>query len=146
MQLGKLIMTFLSGRLVRETVCTTVCQRLASLEMLMILILVSFISSSALQSQSAKAQTIRLVTGNNLAPYTDIRLTNGGLITELVEAVYNELGFETVISFGDWDQGYADTLGGRFEATFPYQPDQVKSDEFFSLQATFDSSTFNLYF
>ena len=86
---------------------------------------------------SAKAQTFKIVTGNDFGPFTGVDLPNGGLITEIVESVYREMGFETEFHFGAWDRGYADILNGRFEATFPYQPDQVQDGEFFLTRSLF---------
>ena len=119
------------GRPTIDLVFALLSQRLVHFAAFLTCTLVGLLLLQATQSLSAKAETFRLVTGNDFAPYADIQLPNGGLITELVEAVYCELGLDTEIQFGDWDQGYVDTLSGRFQATFPYQPDQVKTDEFF---------------
>lgn len=73
----------------------------------------------------ATAADVRVVTGNDYAPFTDESLPGGGLATELVVATFNALGDEVEVDFRPWARGYHDTRQGMFAGTFPY----VHSDE-----------------
>jgi polar amino acid transport system substrate-binding protein len=73
----------------------------------------------------ASANTITLVTGNNYAPFTDQKLPNRGMTTEIVELAFQEAGFKPIIEFRPWKRGYEETKKGRFAATFPY----IKTEE-----------------
>lgn len=119
------------GRLLRIGPSGNCERRISAWFMGLLLISCSIVSVSG----SIAAQTMRLVTGNDLAPYTEITLPNGGMVTEIVTAAYSEMGLSAAVSFGAWDQGFNDTLRGRFEATFPYQPDQVTSDRYYLSRA-----------
>ena len=66
------------------------------------------------------AQTLKLVTGNDYAPFSDETLPNRGMATELVELVVQEMGHASDIRFLPWKRGYAATIRGEFVATFPY--------------------------
>ncbi len=48
---------------------------------------------------SIYAEPIPIVTGNKFAPFTDEKLPNGGLATEIIKTTFNELGHETKIKF-----------------------------------------------
>ena len=74
---------------------------------------------------------VRLVTGSGYYPYTDLSLEEGGLATEIVMAAYRSMQFIPDVKFGDWQQGYADTLAGRFDATFPYLVTPERKEQFY---------------
>ena len=71
-------------------------------------------------SQKEGFKLIELVTGNEYAPFTDERLPNGGMITEIVARVFRGMGYDPKIEFWNWDHGYRSTEKGVFAATFPY--------------------------
>ncbi|WP_161958805.1 substrate-binding periplasmic protein [Ferruginivarius sediminum] len=64
--------------------------------------------------------TVRLVTGNDYAPFTGSDLPGGGMITDIVREVFQLLGREVDVSFRPWKRGYRETLAGKYVATFPY--------------------------
>jgi len=63
---------------------------------------------------------IKLVTGNEYAPFTDQKLPNRGMITEIMEKVFEKLGLQSDIGFLGWKDGYDKTKNGQFDGTFPY--------------------------
>ena len=65
------------------------------------------------------AEEIRLVTGE-FAPYSGENLPNGGVMTELVSGIFQQLGYPVSVAYLPWKRGYQKTLNGRFSATFPY--------------------------
>jgi len=69
---------------------------------------------------AAQAQTIPLVTGNNYYPYSDERLTGGGLATIIVTTVLEEMGQDPQVVFMGWEEGYAAAQAGQYVGTFPY--------------------------
>jgi len=74
---------------------------------------------------TASAKPIALVTGNNYLPFTDETLPQRGMITEIVDLVFKEIGYQPTITFRPWKRGYEETKKGLFAATFPY----IKTDE-----------------
>jgi len=69
---------------------------------------------------AAQAQTISLVTGNNYYPYSDERLTGGGLATIIVTTVIEEMGATPEITYTGWEEGYTAAQAGQYVGTFPY--------------------------
>ena len=67
-----------------------------------------------------RGEILPLVTGNEYAPFTDERLPNGGMITEIIERIFRGMGYDPQIEFWNWDHGYRATQKGVFAATFPY--------------------------
>jgi polar amino acid transport system substrate-binding protein len=65
------------------------------------------------------AEEIRLVTGE-FAPYSGESLPNGGVMTELVSGIFQQLGYPVSVAYLPWKRGYQKTLSGTFSATFPY--------------------------
>lgn len=73
----------------------------------------------------ATAAPLPLVTGNDYAPFTDERLPQRGMVTEIVELVFKEMHYDVQVTFRPWKRGYEETKKGIFAATFPY----IKTDE-----------------
>jgi polar amino acid transport system substrate-binding protein len=81
----------------------------------------------------ACAAPIRLVTGDEYAPFTGKALPEGGMLTELVQQVLRQAGHQPNLTWLPWKRGYLETLKGQFDATYPYLPsDQRKADYLFS--------------
>lgn len=74
---------------------------------------------------------LKIVTGNNFVPYTDQSLENGGMITEIVELVFREMGKTTTMSFRSWDSGLKASERGEFAAAFPYYKSTARKKDFF---------------
>lgn len=66
------------------------------------------------------ASALTFVTGNDYAPYTDEKLPDGGMMTEVAREVAKKMGQDTTILFQPWKRGYAATLAGEADGTFPY--------------------------
>jgi polar amino acid transport system substrate-binding protein len=77
-----------------------------------------------------KAQAIDVVTGNNYFPYSDERLPDGGLGTLLTKAIIEKMGVPVTVTFLPWNEGYQQTLAGKFVATFPYIKTAKREAEF----------------
>lgn len=64
--------------------------------------------------------TVMLTTGPDYPPFTDQNARMGGVAVQIVQAVFQRLGESTRLTWLPWKRGYALTLAGRFDATFPY--------------------------
>ena len=102
------------------------------------------------------AEKVRLVTGNDYAPFTDEKLPGGGWATAVVRAAFKAAGYETDFSWKPWKRGYIESQNGQFIGTFPYIPtaerqvDFLYSDAFFTetyvaLSNTSESGNFLYY-
>lgn len=97
---------------------------------------------AALAGSPAKAEPLKLVTGNGYHPYTDAQLPYGGLATMLVKAVFENIGRPTRIEFTSWEDGYGGVLAGTYDATFPYieteerKAEVLYSDAIFTVRPT----------
>lgn len=91
--------------------------------------LASIMLVSSVQADNA----VRLVTGNNYSPFSDEGLPEGGMITEVVQRVFAEMGQDTELTFAPWSRGYRAMLQGEFDATFPYvESSERREDVYFS--------------
>jgi len=87
----------------------------------------------------ARAETLRMVTGNDYKPFTDQSLPEKGMFTALVSAAFATQGYDLAIVFRTWKRGYQETLDGVFAGTFPYTrddyrvPDVLFSDPVFTM-------------
>lgn len=71
-------------------------------------------------SPGARADTFELVTGDNYPPFTSQTRPNGGLATDIIQAIFREMGHQTSVSFKPWKRGYQDAQDGKYLGTFPY--------------------------
>jgi polar amino acid transport system substrate-binding protein len=69
---------------------------------------------------TAQADPLLLNTGNDYAPYTDEKLPEGGMITDLVKHVFAEMKQEVKIDWLPWARGYDKAKSGVYAAAFPY--------------------------
>lgn len=68
----------------------------------------------------AGADTLRLTTGFDYAPYASPDLPNGGVITETVTRVLTEMGYNSQLQFYPWKRGFQRIISGSSDITFPY--------------------------
>ncbi|MFD2261667.1 substrate-binding periplasmic protein [Lacibacterium aquatile] len=66
------------------------------------------------------AEELQLVTGNEYEPYTDQKLPEGGLATEIVRAAFAKEGHTVKVEFAPWKRGAELAAKGEVAATFPY--------------------------
>jgi polar amino acid transport system substrate-binding protein len=66
------------------------------------------------------ANTIKLVSGNNFKPWTDSKLENGGIVTEIVIKAFERAKIKNDLHWRPWKRGYIDVVSGNYFATFPY--------------------------
>ena len=95
-----------------------------------ILITVIFVFSGTVTN----AETVKLVTGNDYSPFTDETLPNGGMATEIVTAVFADMGHELAFDWLPWKRGYRLAQQGTYLGTFPYIfTDEREKDFLYSL-------------
>ncbi|MEH6631344.1 MAG: transporter substrate-binding domain-containing protein [Halopseudomonas aestusnigri] len=101
------------------------------------LLLIFFIlGSGTLHAQNK----LKLVTGNNYAPFTDQGLPNRGIATKIVETVFSHSNVPVEVTFLPWERGLRETIANKYRGIFPYIKRQVweenfiYSDPFFSME------------
>ena len=74
------------------------------------------------------ASPVKLVTGDDLPPYTGQNLPGYGMLTEIVLRAFHLAGRETELHWAPWKRGYEMTKIGEYDATFPYahKPEREK--------------------
>lgn len=84
--------------------------------------------ASALFTVPAVAEPVRLVTGDDLPPYTGQSLPQYGMLTEIVLRAFDVAGVKTSLHWAPWKRGYEMTKIGEYDATFPYarKPEREK--------------------
>ena len=68
----------------------------------------------------ASAETMRLVTGDDYAPFTGQQLSGGGLLTQVVQAALAQVEVKAELEWHPWNRGMQMTLKAEYDATFPY--------------------------
>ena len=68
---------------------------------------------------ASTGMSIKIVTGE-FPPFTGAQLAEGGLITRIVHAAFQQQGIHTQVSFRPWKRGYKETLSAHYQASFPY--------------------------
>ena len=65
---------------------------------------------------------LNLISGNDFKPWSDQSLPNGGVITEIVQTTFKEIGIKTTVEWLPWKRGYHRVVMGEYNdyATFPY--------------------------
>ncbi len=65
---------------------------------------------------------LQLVSGDDFKPWSDQSLPNGGVITEIVQTAFKQVGIATTIQWLPWKRGYYSVVSGRHGnyGTFPY--------------------------
>lgn len=85
----------------------------------------------------AQAADLRLVTGDDYAPFTGQALPGGGMLTQVVEAVLDERSIVHSLDWRPWNRGYLKTLQGEYDATFPYVRTPQREQEYLYSAALF---------
>lgn len=79
------------------------------------------LASSLILAEQARADYVRIVTGDYFAPFTGRDLPDGGIMTEIVRRAFEIAGYdEAEIIWRSWRQGFDMTVKGEVEGTFPY--------------------------
>ena len=68
----------------------------------------------------AQAEELRLVSGDDYAPFTGQQLPGGGMLTQVVQAALAARHIGSSVDWRPWKRGYLMTLKGEYDATFPY--------------------------
>ncbi len=77
-----------------------------------------------------QADSLRLVSGNDYAPFTGEQLPGGGMISQLVRAALDEGDIASTLEWRPWNRGYQMTLQGEYDATFPYMRTAEREREY----------------
>ena len=79
------------------------------------------LAASLMMAVQARADHVRIVTGDYFAPFTGRDLPDGGIMTEIVRRAFEIAGYDHAeIIWRSWRQGYDMTVKGEVEGTFPY--------------------------
>ena len=78
----------------------------------------------------ADEQPLKLVSGDDYAPFTGINLPGGGMLTQIVMAALAEQNTSATLDWLPWKRGYLYTQQGRYDGTFPYVPAAPRQLEF----------------
>ena len=81
-------------------------------------------------SYSAAGDSLRLVTGDDHAPFTGKDLPDGGMLTKVVHAVLALSNVDSTLDWQPWNRGNLKTLRGEYDATFPYVPTPEREQEY----------------
>jgi len=73
---------------------------------------------------------LRLATGMDYAPYADPELPGGGVITQVVQRVFEEANYQTEVEYYPWKRAYNRTMSVQNDATFPYAKDITREEHF----------------
>ena len=69
---------------------------------------------------SFSSEQLKLVTGNDYAPFCDEKLKEGGSYTAIVKRILNKLKINYSIEFLPWARGFEMVKNSKYDATFPY--------------------------
>ncbi|RED51451.1 substrate-binding periplasmic protein [Aestuariispira insulae] len=78
---------------------------------------------------TARAEPIQLATGD-YEPFTGPDLENGGVLTEIVQTVFEAMGRDSTVSFYPWQRAITTTQEGAFHATFPFLKNKEREQKF----------------
>lgn len=76
------------------------------------------------------ATELTLVTGDQYAPFTDQRLPQGGMISEMMQVIFQKMGYAVHIDFKPWKRGYMEARESLYLGTFPYAKTEERLREF----------------
>ena len=90
----------------------------------------TFLLLGVMCSASAANDNLRLVTGDDYAPFTGKSLPAGGMLTQVVHAVLAHHAIDSTLDWEPWNRGYLETLRGEYDATFPYVPTPEREQDY----------------
>ncbi|MEH6402941.1 MAG: transporter substrate-binding domain-containing protein [Sneathiella sp.] len=75
---------------------------------------------AALFSTSVAAQSITIANGNDYTPFTDQKLKNGGMASELVEEAFKAVGWTVKYEWLPWKRGFEMAKASKLDAAIPW--------------------------
>jgi polar amino acid transport system substrate-binding protein len=84
-----------------------------------------------LVATSAWAKDYKLTTGDHQPPYTGLDLPHRGMLTEIIDVVFKEMGHNCTIDFLPWKRGYDGAKRGLYSGTFPYIDNEERQKDFY---------------
>lgn len=91
-------------------------------------------------SSLSLASPLRLVSGEDYAPYADSALANGGMLSEVVVTALGSIGYQPSLAWQPWKRGYQATLRGGYDATFPYLKSSEREAEFLYSEPLYEAT------
>jgi len=88
----------------------------------------------------AHAAPIKLVTGDEYAPFTGQSLPQGGMLTDLVLQVLRQANHQPTLTWQPWKRGYQAALKGQFDATYPYLPTPERKEDYLFSAALYETT------
>ncbi|MCH8497801.1 MAG: transporter substrate-binding domain-containing protein [Marinobacter sp.] len=79
---------------------------------------------------TAQAEDVLLVTGNNYPPFADESLPEAGVLTALVRAVFERMGYQAHMKHMPWNRAQKMVLDHDALGTFPYVRDAEREQRF----------------
>lgn len=89
-----------------------------------------------------QTDTLKLVTGDHYAPFSDQSLPGGGLATHLVTYLFEQMEQPVEVEVVSWAEGYQATLEGDYAGTFPYIQSEQRLADFLFSEPLFTVSSF----
>lgn len=101
--------------------------------------------SMAAAGTACCAEPLQISTGDDYAPYTGRQLPEGGLVTEIVARVFDQMHQDYRLVWVPWTRALEGVRTGAYAASFPYihAPDR---DEAFFFSVPLAYTRANLYF
>ncbi len=103
-------------------------------------LLLATLPLTATATATATEPSVRLVTGNGYAPYTDEALPEGGLVNDLVKRVYELIGVDYTIDWKPWKRGFQEGITGEYVATYPYIYNEERNRYFAYSEPVYESN------
>jgi len=88
------------------------------------------LACALLMATPATAEVKHLVTGNDFKPFTDERLKEGGLVTEIVREAYVRAGHPVRVQFTSWKRGARMVETGKATVHFPLVKTEARLKKF----------------
>ena len=86
---------------------------------------------------------VTVLTGDDYAPFSDSKLPEGGMATEVVRTAFERMGEPMEILFRPWERGMVETKAGKYLATFPWSYNDERNKDFAYSESLY---SFNQYF
>lgn len=92
--------------------------------------ILTFALAGVMASAAPAMAETKLATGNDLAPFTDEDLPEGGLATDLIRSAYKSVGEDVTVEFMPWKRGERMVKNNKMTATFPYLKNETRTKNF----------------
>ncbi|WP_052741654.1 substrate-binding periplasmic protein [Kiloniella litopenaei] len=94
-----------------------------------VLVVIAFLVLTGIIYNRTSADELRLTTGE-YPPFTTQNIPGGGIVSEIVELVIREMGYDFTVDYLPWKRGYVLSKKGTYAATYPYLLTEERVNEF----------------